>query len=300
MTTERLYEFLVLSRSLNYSTAAKALYISQSVLSKHIKGMEEELGVQLLTRDTHTVTLTPAGHRFAQELAPLLAQCSLAKNRLQLQNFSDHACISIGCALEFSYASHLQIFIGNFMERYPDIDVTIDICSEGTPEALLSRYDFIFTPCEYPSQSEDLSCHLIQSHGVYVAMYPGHPLLSKSLIQIRELSGETLIIPFADELFGPYARNWQVVKKYTHDQVNCLFARNLASALFLVSLGKGIALIPRYARQLVPHNILLAGLSNSDCRFDEYLYYRKTGSNAACELFYREFRDTYLHTSSVG
>jgi DNA-binding transcriptional LysR family regulator len=296
MTTERLYEFLVLSRSLNYSAAAKALYISQSVLSKHIKSMEDELGIQLLIRDTHTVTLTAAGHQLAQEIVPLLSQCNSALNRLQLQDFSVHASVHIGCALEFAYASHLQVFIGKFMERYPDIDVNIDICSEGTPEDALSKYDFIFTPCEYPNQSENLHCHLIQSHGVYVAMYPGHPLLSKSLIHLRELSGETMIIPFANELFGPYARNWQVVKKYTHDQVNCLYAPNLASALFLVSLGKGIALIPRYARQLVPHNILLAGLSNSDCRFDEYMYYHETSSKAACDLFYQEFCDTYLHT----
>ena len=48
MKTEQLYEFLVLSRTLNYSRAADALYISQSVLSKHILEMEQELNTSLL------------------------------------------------------------------------------------------------------------------------------------------------------------------------------------------------------------------------------------------------------------
>ena len=43
MNTGRLYEFLVLSRLLSYSKAADALYISQSVLTKHIQELEKEL-----------------------------------------------------------------------------------------------------------------------------------------------------------------------------------------------------------------------------------------------------------------
>lgn len=53
MKTEQLYEFLVLSRTLNYSRAANALYISQSVLSKHILEMEQELNTSLFFRSTH-------------------------------------------------------------------------------------------------------------------------------------------------------------------------------------------------------------------------------------------------------
>ena len=43
MNTERLYEFLVLSHVLNYTRAAKALYISQPILTRHIQA---ELGVR--------------------------------------------------------------------------------------------------------------------------------------------------------------------------------------------------------------------------------------------------------------
>ena len=61
MTTERLYEFLILSKVLNFSQAAESLYITQSVLTKHIQELEKELVTQLFTRTTHEVKLTPYG-----------------------------------------------------------------------------------------------------------------------------------------------------------------------------------------------------------------------------------------------
>ena len=70
MKTEQLYEFLVLSRTLNYSRAADALYISQSVLSRHILEMEQELNTSLFFRTTHNVSLTPAGHLLARKAEP--------------------------------------------------------------------------------------------------------------------------------------------------------------------------------------------------------------------------------------
>ena len=58
MNTGRLYEFLVLSKLLSFSKAAEALYISQSVLTRHIQELEKEMVVPLLNRSTHSVTLT--------------------------------------------------------------------------------------------------------------------------------------------------------------------------------------------------------------------------------------------------
>ncbi|MGN1147053.1 MAG: LysR family transcriptional regulator [Lachnospiraceae bacterium] len=294
MNTEKLYEFLVLSHSLNYSSAAETLYISQSVLSKHIMDMEKELGQPLFIRNTHGVSLTPAGELLAGEAPKLIEKCNHAVNLVQIQNLPIEGTLQIACAIELAYASHIQIFMGRFMEHYPNIDVRFQIISDGTPSELLSKYDFVFTPCEYQQLPEDIEVALLQSHGTYAALYPGHPLLSKSLLQIRELAGETIIVPFANELFGPYAKNWLLVKKYTHDQVNYIPAPNLATALFMVSIGKGIAIIPRYVKNMIPGNIFMVGLSNQSVHFNEYFYYHKDGgNNGAAKLFLEEFRSTY-------
>src|SRR4051794_10981265 len=48
----------------NFSNAAKALYISQPYLSKYIKNLEGELGIELVNRRVNPLTLTYAGERY--------------------------------------------------------------------------------------------------------------------------------------------------------------------------------------------------------------------------------------------
>lgn len=293
MTTERLYEFLILSQTLNYSTAAENLFITQSVLSKHIKSIEKELQVQLFYRTTHGVSLTVAGHLLAQKAGVLLEQCNQALNIIHFQNIPLQETIRIACSIELSYTSHIRIFVSRFMEKYPDIDISFHVCSNGTPEELLQQYDFVFTPCEYQNTDSHIHVQLLHSHGTYAALYPGHPLLSKSFLQIRELADETIIVPLMDELFGPYSKNLQLIRHYTHNHVNCIPVSNLSTALFLVSVGKGIAIVPRYVKNMITNNIFMVGLSSQDCRFNEYLYFCDNKKNSAAHLFYQEFCSTY-------
>lgn len=295
MKTEKLYEFLILSKTLNYSKAARNLYITQSVLSKHIQEMEEELNTRLFYRTTHGVSLTEAGTILAQKAEALIDRCDSAVNLIQMKNFQAKGNVNVLCATELAYSSHIRLFISHFMERYPDIHTNFEVQTEGTPEELVhdSHYDFIFTPCEYLNLTSNVHPHLLHQHGTYVALPVGHHLISKPQVYLRELEGETLIVPFAGEFFGPYAKNWMLAQKYTHDKVNCIKVPNLLTGLFLVSIGKGIAIIPRYARNLVNNNIFLSRIANELCCFNEYMYYRETPENGAAKLFYEEFRRIY-------
>ena len=110
MNTGMLYEFLVLSKLLNYSKAAVALYISQSVLTKHMQALEKEMGIPLLLRTTHGVTLTEAGKVLAKEAPELLGKCDSILRRLRNKNIPARSSIRIGMGLEFSYSNHIRQF----------------------------------------------------------------------------------------------------------------------------------------------------------------------------------------------
>ena len=64
MRIDTLYEFLLLTSNLNFTETAKSFFVSQSVLSNHISGLEKELGIRLFVRDRHSVRLTEAGSLF--------------------------------------------------------------------------------------------------------------------------------------------------------------------------------------------------------------------------------------------
>jgi len=110
MTTERLYEFLVLSQTLSFSAAAKKLFMAQSTLSRHIVEMEDELGIKVLERGTHSVHLTLAGRMLASRIPRLLEKNEQAMAHLRLANTQTSGRVSIAC-LENNIHDQLVIFL---------------------------------------------------------------------------------------------------------------------------------------------------------------------------------------------
>lgn len=71
MSIDLILEFNLLAETLNFTEAAKQLYISQPTLSKHMSALEQELGLALIERQP-TVRLTYAGREFHRKTAALL------------------------------------------------------------------------------------------------------------------------------------------------------------------------------------------------------------------------------------
>lgn len=65
-----LLDFLAVARERSFTKAAAKLGVSQSALSHTLRGLEERLGVRLLTRTTRSVAPTEAGERLLHSLGP--------------------------------------------------------------------------------------------------------------------------------------------------------------------------------------------------------------------------------------
>lgn len=61
MEIRQLKYFVRMAQTLNFSEAARSLYVSQSTLSQQIKSLEYELGTLLFQRDSHSVSITESG-----------------------------------------------------------------------------------------------------------------------------------------------------------------------------------------------------------------------------------------------
>lgn len=290
MNTGRIYEFLVLAKLLSFSKAADALYISQSVLSKHIQELEEELGCPVLTRNTHGVALTEAGKVLLKEAPGLINKCDSALRRLRSRNSWSKGSVRVGIAMEFAYSNHIRQSFQTFSSRYPNIELKYDVLSGNMPSHIAGEYDILFTPCIYHDTPENIHRIMIRRHGTYAILPPQHPLISTAAIYLHQLIGQTIIVPYAQELFGPYAQNWMLAEKATKGQLAIIKVDNLSTALFLVSMGKGICIAPRYVKNMLSPETFIVSISDQNCRFDEYLYYNENG-NGAAKLFFEEFQN---------
>lgn len=90
---EWLEDFLALADSGNFSRAAEARAIAQPAFSRHIRALEEWVGVDLFDRSAHPAALTPAGQRFLPLLETILANLEAA--RIKARAAHDQAAASL-------------------------------------------------------------------------------------------------------------------------------------------------------------------------------------------------------------
>lgn len=88
-----LEDFVVLAESGNFSRAAQARNIAQPAFSRHIKSLEEWVGVDLFDRTSHPVTLTAAGKRLQPDIAEMLLR--LEASRLAARAMHEQAAASL-------------------------------------------------------------------------------------------------------------------------------------------------------------------------------------------------------------
>lgn len=91
-----LEDFLALAESGNFSRAAQARAIAQPAFSRHIRALEEWVGVELFDRSAHPAVLTAAGKRFHPLLQQTLA--GLESARLQARAAHELAAASLSFA----------------------------------------------------------------------------------------------------------------------------------------------------------------------------------------------------------
>ena len=112
-------------------------------------------------------------------------------------------------------------------------------------------------------------------------------------VHLEDLEGETLIVPYDEDFFGPYARNALLASRRCKNRLKRQGADSPEEALLKVELGRGVMLIPHHLKHRVyPHTRTVPG-SDPECRFPIILYRNKGTGNSAAALFYEKMREAF-------
>ncbi|WP_159992661.1 LysR family transcriptional regulator [Roseomonas sp. 18066] len=129
----------LVARERSFTRAAAKLGVSQSALSQSVRGLEERLGVRLLTRTTRSVAPTEAGQRLLASIAPSFEEIENALGALQELRDKPSGKIRI-TAGEHAAISVLQPALKRFLPNYPDITIEI-IVDYGLTDIVAQGYD---------------------------------------------------------------------------------------------------------------------------------------------------------------
>jgi DNA-binding transcriptional LysR family regulator len=131
--------FLAVSRERSFTRAAARLGVSQSALSHTIRGLEERMGLRLLTRTTRSVSTTEAGERLARSLGPRFDE--IEAELASVAELRDKPAGTIRITTSAHAAeSILMPALAKFLLDYPDILVEAVIDS-GLTDIVAERYD---------------------------------------------------------------------------------------------------------------------------------------------------------------
>src|SRR6266403_4112535 len=131
--------FATVAEERSFTRAAARLGVSQSALSHTIRGLEERLGLQLLTRTTRSVSPTEAGERLLQTVGPRFEEIEAEIAALSELRQKPAGNIRI-TATEYAADTILWPKLAKLLLKYPDIKVEI-IIEQGLTDIVAERYD---------------------------------------------------------------------------------------------------------------------------------------------------------------
>jgi len=114
--------FEAAARHNSFTKAADELCVTQSAVSRHIRYLEDRLQVLLFVRGHRSLTLTPEGQRYFDDLSGLFRQMAWATERLT--NKSKQELLQLHCHTTFAHR-WLVPRLQKFIERHPEVDLRI-------------------------------------------------------------------------------------------------------------------------------------------------------------------------------
>ena len=256
MELRQLRYFVTTAELLNFTRAAERHRVAQPALSRQIRGLEEELGMPLLERDSRRVALTAAGHLFLQDIRDILGQLESAEARIKRFHREARQTLKLGFAPSLA-GEHLPSIIRVMSERRPDLQIALhDLANEDMINGIRDReLDAALLPATAVPRSELFTVWPLSKISHSVAFAKGHPLAGQKRVQVADLRRENLIA-YDRRHYPDY---WKLLREiYAKAKLPLIVSTEVdggGSLLASVQSGQGVAIVPTTLRATAPKNV---------------------------------------------
>jgi len=270
------------------TAAERRLHTSQPSLSRQIRDLENQVGAELLSRSVHGVELTAAGKAFLDHARLALMQVDAAVEAARKAAQPARKAFAIGFQ-----TGHEMNWLPRAMHVLRDElkNIEIKISSDYSPdlaEALVRGHlDLAFMRVE---PGYELGYHVVDREPLIVLMPSDHRLTTRQAIHPTELVGETFIggsnkATVLRAVTEDYLRRSGVDIKLDHG------VDNLAMAMSLVASTRGLALMPAYAKNLLPWSVVSRPLEGEPPTIELAVGYSKSNTSSILKLFLSRLKE---------
>ncbi|KQX17599.1 MULTISPECIES: LysR family transcriptional regulator [unclassified Sphingomonas] len=289
MDLRHLRYFRAIGREEHFGRAALQLRVAQPALTRQIKDLESELGVELFERLPRGVRLSAAGQVFLQDAEDILAQVDRAVDRARRLASGHLGTIRVGLSEIISGHGFISYGLLKFREGEPG--VVLDLKSMSSMQQIMALKDgTIDAGIVYDAHIDDRDAPLIDRARIGVgltmlAVHEGHRLAGREAVTMADLADEAVLWPTRRTAPGYYDRLMaacnaaggapRIVQECTTNSI----------LLSLVAVGMGIGFVTVSPPLASFHNIRLVPIVDLDLRFDVLLVWRRSDRSAALHRF---------------
>ena len=283
MELRHLRYFVAVVEEGSLTTAAeRRLHTSQPSLSRQIRDLEDQVGAELLSRSVQGVELTDAGKAFLDHARLALMQVDAAVEAARRAAQPAKKPFAIGFQ-----TGHEMNWLPRTMHVLRDelMNIQVTISSDYSPdlaEALVrGRLDVAFLRVE---PNFDLGFEVVDHEPLIVLMPSDHRLTARETVRPQDLVGEIFIggankAAVLRAVTEDYLRRSGVDIKFDHG------VDNMAMAMSLVASTRGLALMPAYAKNLLPWSVVSRPLEGEAPTIDLAVGYSKSNTSPILKLF---------------
>lgn len=194
MELRQLKYFVKSAEYLNFSVAAKHLYITQSTLSQQIKQLEYELGFDLFLRNSRHIMLTEAGEEFLPFARKTILDAEDAVQRLHDLQHVKVGTLKVG--VTYSLSTVLTEGLICFMKEFPCIKLEVFYKTVDELLTLLRERKVDFVLSYKPlSEASDIASMPLFENSLALVVSKEHPLAKRKKIELKELEELPMILP---------------------------------------------------------------------------------------------------------
>lgn len=238
--------FVAVAEACGFRRAATRLGVRQSVVSRRVRDIEEEVGVSLLERSHSGAKLTSAGREFLRSARSALADLEYGARRAACAGKGANGHLRLGIFASIA-SGFPRDAIAAFRSRHGD--VLVDVV-EGAPQDHMirlreRRLDLAIVTAD--TSTESLRSERFWTERVALAMSSGHALADEGAIEWERLQSERFIV--SREQPGPEIQDWLIPRLgglgRHPDIVRYVVCRE--TLLVLVGLGFGLTVVSESA-----------------------------------------------------
>ena len=198
MTINQIECFVEAARCLNFTKAAENLYMSQQTMSRQIKALEKELGIQVFERKNVGVRLTEAGSILYHSWEKMLDEYKGSVDKAKDAFYGDVTQIRVGVSDLGAYVDNVSRALLYFNEEYPELDVSFNV--EPFPnmhdKILHNQLDLIITYGAELLRAPELNKIPVSNtqYDVGIIISRKHPLSRKDALGIEDIQDEQIAV----------------------------------------------------------------------------------------------------------